>query len=117
MGPPSTEVDRAWAELTERKSLFFSYLALSVFLCPRHKYSKGGNATAEERMYPESLPAFVVRCKRLILFVEIAGGAFRISAEDMVRIGEPLTAAQWPAKYGGGYVGYVEVLHQLHCLV
>ena len=31
--------------------------------------------------------------------------------------GTPPTAAQWPLEVGGGYIGFIEVLHQLHCVV
>ena len=42
---------------------------------------------------------------------------FRISPDDLARIGGRPTAAKFPPELGGGYLGFVEVLHQLHCVV
>lgn len=44
-------------------------------------------------------------------------GLFRISPEDLKRINGSENSAQWPPEAGGGYVGFLEVLHQIHCVV
>ena len=44
-------------------------------------------------------------------------GAFRITPEQLKVIGGSPIAAQFPPEVGGGYLGFMEVLHQLHCLV
>ena len=43
--------------------------------------------------------------------------SFRISPEDLERIGGKPHAAKFPDAAGGGYIGFMEVLHQLHCIV
>lgn len=40
----------------------------------------------------------------------------RISDQEMNFIGKPGTAVQYPREEGGGYMGELEVFHQLHCL-
>ena len=44
-------------------------------------------------------------------------GAFRITPSHLARIGGLPIAAQFPPEAGGGYLGFMEVLHQLHCVV
>ncbi|PYH63537.1 oxidase ustYa family protein [Aspergillus vadensis CBS 113365] len=39
-----------------------------------------------------------------------------ISADDMLRMKKPLTQVKAPPALGDGYVGGIEVFHQLHCL-
>ena len=43
--------------------------------------------------------------------------SFRISPEQLERIGGKPFAAKFPDEAGGGYIGFMEVLHQLHCIV
>ena len=48
---------------------------------------------------------------------DTAVGAIRISEDDILALGkDPKDSVRWPAKYGGGYIGFVESLHMLHCL-
>ena len=44
-------------------------------------------------------------------------GYFRISREDLDRIGGDPNSVQWPPELGGGYIGFLESLHQIHCVV
>lgn len=44
-------------------------------------------------------------------------GAIRITEDDVKALGKaPNDSVRWPEKYGGGYIGFVESLHMLHCL-
>ncbi|RAK91965.1 hypothetical protein BO79DRAFT_214911 [Aspergillus costaricaensis CBS 115574] len=40
----------------------------------------------------------------------------QVSADDMLRIKKPLTQVKAPPHLGDGYVGGIEVFHQLHCV-
>ena len=44
-------------------------------------------------------------------------GAFRITPSHLRKIGGSPSAAQFPPEAGGGYLGFMEVLHQIHCVV
>lgn len=51
--------------------------------------------------------------QRLMMIV----GAIRITEDDVRALGkDPRDSVRWPEKYGGGYIGFVESLHMLHCL-
>ena len=40
-----------------------------------------------------------------------------ISHDTLKRIGAPENSARLPPESGGGYMGALEVFHQLHCVV
>jgi hypothetical protein len=42
---------------------------------------------------------------------------FSLSDSDLSAIGKTRDAVRFPSELGGGYVGSLEVFHQLHCLV
>ena len=44
-------------------------------------------------------------------------GAFRITPSHLQKINGDPVAAKFPDAAGGGYLGFMEVLHQLHCVV
>ena len=44
-------------------------------------------------------------------------GASRIAPPHLQKIGGSDIAAQFPPEAGGEYLGFMEVLHQLHCVV
>ena len=44
-------------------------------------------------------------------------GATRITPSHLREMGGKPIAAQFPPEAGGGYLGFVEVLHQIHCVV
>jgi len=43
--------------------------------------------------------------------------SLRISPENLQEIGGKPYAAKFPDEAGGDYIGFMEVLHQLHCVV
>lgn len=45
-------------------------------------------------------------------------GPFSVTKSDVEKLGKsPVECSQLPEELGGGYMGTVEVFHQLHCLV
>jgi len=65
----------------------------------------------------ESAEPIALRESQEHLLIVTTDGSFRISPEDLERIGGKPFAAQWPPEAGGGYIGFLEVLHQVHCVV
>lgn len=54
----------------------------------------------------------------IFLITEVSTvGYFRISPDDLDRIGGDPNSVRWPDELGGGYVGFLESLHQIHCVV
>ncbi|OCK85552.1 hypothetical protein K432DRAFT_342938 [Lepidopterella palustris CBS 459.81] len=43
-------------------------------------------------------------------------GPLNLTAEEMAKLGHSLDAVQYPPEFGGGYIGYLESAHQIHCL-
>ena len=44
-------------------------------------------------------------------------GVMSISQDTLERIGAPKSSVRLPDESGGGYMGALEVFHQLHCVV
>ena len=44
-------------------------------------------------------------------------GAISISREELVKIGGSEASVKLPPESGGGYMGWLEIYHQIHCLV
>lgn len=87
-GPPNGEVDKAWADLFSCTSRPLNHE------CERMK------------------PAGYDHAQR-----STTVGAFRITPSHLRKIGGSSSAAQFPPEAGGGYLGFMEVLHQIHCVV
>lgn len=49
--------------------------------------------------------------------LNITDGAFSISHDELLKIGAPESSVKLPPDSGGGYMAWLEVFHQLHCLV
>lgn len=51
-------------------------------------------------------------------YISTGVGVARMSKEDFEHAGISLDMARLPEEYyGGGYMGFIEVFHQLHCVV
>ncbi|TVY34337.1 Cyclochlorotine biosynthesis protein [Lachnellula subtilissima] len=46
----------------------------------------------------------------------MSDGAFSISHDELMKVGAPESSVKLPPDSGGGYMAWLEVFHQLHCL-
>ena len=67
------------------------------------------------KVFQEGRRRFTRKIRVSLTYIGV--GTIRISREDIEKLGkDPDTAVQYPQEYGGGYMGYVESIHMVHCL-